>query len=58
MWDRGLSVRNISFYNFQSANTRAIYGPIIAGRCLVYCGGMFKKEKKIHFIERYLISLI
>jgi len=39
MWDRGLRVRNVSFFNFPSANTQAIYGPIITGRCVIYCGG-------------------
>lgn len=39
MWDRGLRVRNLSFFNFPNANTQAIFGPIIAGRCLVFCGG-------------------
>ncbi len=43
MWDRGLRVRNVSFINFPSSNTQAIYGPFITGRCLVYCGGKAKK---------------
>ncbi len=42
MWDRGLVVRNVSFFNFPSANTQAIYGPFIDGRCVVYCGGIKK----------------
>ena len=39
MWDRGLRVRNVSFINFPSPNTQAIFGPIITGRCVVFCGG-------------------
>ncbi len=44
MWDRGLLVRNVSFINFPSPNTQAIYGPFIIGRCVVYCGGMYDKS--------------
>lgn len=47
MWDRGLRVRNISFYNFPSPNTQAIFGPVIAGRCVVFCGGMRKTHQWI-----------
>ena len=43
MWDRGLRVRNVSFINFPSANTRALYGPSITGRCTQFCGGMTKE---------------
>ncbi len=42
MWDRGLRVRNVSFINFPSTGTQAIYGPFIIGRCTVYCGGLIK----------------
>jgi hypothetical protein len=44
MWDRGLRVRNVSFYNFPNAGTQAIFGPFIIGRCTIYCGGMTKKD--------------
>lgn len=40
MWDRGLRVRNITFINFPSNRTQAIYGPVIAGRCTTGCGGI------------------
>ena len=39
MWDRGLRVRNVSFINFPSSSTQAIFGPVITGRCVVFCGG-------------------
>ena len=45
MWDRGLRVRNVSFFNFPNSNTQAIYGPIITGRCMVSCGGNQQKQK-------------
>ncbi|CAF4431207.1 unnamed protein product [Rotaria sp. Silwood2] len=38
MWDRGLRVQNITFINFPSNKTRAIFGPIILGRCTYRCG--------------------
>jgi len=50
MWDRGLRVRNISFINFPYAETQAIYGPFIIGRCVVYCGGMRKMHRKIFYL--------
>ena len=46
MWDRGLRVRNISFYNFPNANTQAIFGPFITGRCSFGCGGMIKTHRQ------------
>ncbi|CAF0745209.1 unnamed protein product [Adineta steineri] len=49
MWDRGLSVRNISFINFPNVNTQAIYGPTIDGRCVVYCGGWLTKFSQLRF---------
>ncbi|CAF4249716.1 unnamed protein product, partial [Rotaria sp. Silwood2] len=49
MWDRGLRVRNISFINFPSSNTQAIYGPFITGRCIVYCGGWLTKFSQLSF---------
>ncbi|CAF1300760.1 unnamed protein product, partial [Adineta ricciae] len=49
MWDRGLRVKNVSFINFQSSNTQAIRGPIIAGRCLVNCGGWLTKFSQLSF---------
>jgi hypothetical protein len=53
MWDRGLRVRNVSFFNFPSPNTQAIYGPFIVGRCTVYCGGMLKSIRKIFYMFTY-----
>ena len=47
VWDRGLRVRNISFINFPSFNTQAIYGPFITGRCTVYCGGIGQEEQNV-----------
>lgn len=32
-WDRGQLVKNVSFYNFPAASSRAMRCPIIAGRC-------------------------
>ncbi|CAF3637436.1 unnamed protein product [Rotaria sp. Silwood1] len=49
MWDRGLRIRNISFINFPSAYTQAIYGPVIAGRCIAYCGGWLTKFSQLSF---------
>ncbi|CAF4336556.1 unnamed protein product, partial [Adineta steineri] len=49
MWDRGLSVRNISFINFPNVNTQAIYGPTIDGRCVIYCGGWLTKFSQLRF---------
>jgi len=49
MWDRGLRVRNVSFFNFPNANTQAIYGPIITGRCSIYCGGWLTKFSHLSF---------
>ncbi|CAF3664415.1 unnamed protein product [Rotaria sordida] len=49
MWDRGLRVRNVSFINFPSSNTQAIYGPFITGRCMVYCGGWLTKFSQVSF---------
>ncbi|CAF1015901.1 unnamed protein product [Rotaria sp. Silwood1] len=49
MWDRGLRVRNVSFINFSSSNTQAIYGPFITGRCIVYCGGWLTKFSQLSF---------
>jgi len=49
MWDRGLRVRNVSLYNFPSSRTQAIFGPVIAGRCLVYCGGWLTKFSQLSF---------
>lgn len=49
MWDRGLRVRNITFINFPSSNTQAIFGPVIAGRCLIDCGGMISKTRGIDY---------
>jgi hypothetical protein len=57
MWDRGLRVRNISFINFPSSSTQAIFGPFIVGRCTVYCGGMIKtNENKIFYLVFLFIS--
>jgi hypothetical protein len=54
MWDRGLRVRNVTFINFPSANTQAIYGPFITGRCVVYCGGRI--TKKLNLWSIFLIK--
>ncbi|CAF3592631.1 unnamed protein product [Rotaria sordida] len=51
MWDRGLRVRNVTFVNFTSSNTQAIYGPIITGRCLIYCGGWLTKFSQLSFVN-------
>jgi len=58
MWDRGLRVRNISFINFPSPNTQAIYGPFIIGRCVVYCGGNTKKKIMIIYFFFFSIRLV
>lgn len=39
MWDRGLRVRNITFINYPSPYTQAVFGPLIQGRCVLGCGG-------------------
>lgn len=49
MWDRGLRVRNITFYNFPSANTQAIFGPVITGRCSFACGGWMTRFSQLSF---------
>ncbi len=46
MWDRGLRVQNVSFINFTSSQTQALFGPTIQGRCTQYCGG----EKNESFV--------
>ncbi|CAF5046101.1 unnamed protein product, partial [Rotaria socialis] len=51
MWDRGLRVRNITFINFPSASTQALYGPVIAGRCTLRCGGWLTKFSQLSFIN-------
>jgi hypothetical protein len=48
MWDRGLRVRNVSFINFPSPNTQAIFGPVINGRCVVFCGGREASRDVFH----------
>jgi hypothetical protein len=58
MWDRGLRVRNVSFINFTSASTQAIYGPFIIGRCTLYCGGMIKTNAKTNFYLVFCLFLI
>jgi hypothetical protein len=55
MWDRGLRVRNVSFINFPSVNTQAIYGPFITGRCLVYCGGRKRKKRFLDFYGMFFV---
>jgi len=49
VWDRGLRVRNVSFYNFQSASTQAIHGPVKSGRAADYEGGWITKFSQITF---------
>ncbi|CAF0819146.1 unnamed protein product [Rotaria sp. Silwood1] len=51
MWDRGLRVRNVTFINFPSPNTQAIFGPVIAGRCIVFCGGWLTKFSQLSFVN-------
>ncbi|CAF1351069.1 unnamed protein product [Rotaria sordida] len=51
MWDRGLRVHNVTFINFPSNETRAIFGPIILGRCTDRCGGWLTKFSNISFIN-------
>ncbi|CAM4838655.1 unnamed protein product, partial [Rotaria magnacalcarata] len=49
MWDRGLLVRNVSFINLPSPQTQALFGPIIIGRCEVFCGGWMTKFSQLSF---------
>ncbi|CAF3091006.1 unnamed protein product [Rotaria socialis] len=49
MWDRGLLVRNVSFINLPSPQTQALFGPIIIGRCVEYCGGWMTKFSQLSF---------
>ncbi|CAF2125989.1 unnamed protein product [Rotaria magnacalcarata] len=51
MWDCGLRVRNITFINFPSSNTQAIFGPIIDGRCTVFCGGWTTRFSQLSFVN-------
>jgi len=51
MWDRGLRVQNVSFINFPSSNTQAIRGPVIVGRCVIYCGGWLTKFSQLSFVN-------
>ncbi|CAF2963963.1 unnamed protein product [Rotaria sp. Silwood2] len=51
MWDRGLRVRNVTFINFPNSNTQAIFGPVIAGRCLIFCGGWLTKFSQLSFVN-------
>ncbi|CAF4939334.1 unnamed protein product, partial [Rotaria socialis] len=44
-------VRNITFINFPSASTQALYGPVIAGRCTLRCGGWLTKFSQLSFIN-------
>jgi hypothetical protein len=58
MWDRGLRVQNVSFINFPSSQTQALYGPSIQGRCSEFCGGeenesfVFKQITTLHFFTK------
>ena len=49
MWDRGLRVQNVSFINFPSSQTQALYGPSIQGRCSVNCGCWVTKFSQMSF---------
>lgn len=49
VWDRGLRVRNVSFYNFVSSQTQSIHGPVKSGRCLDFCGGWITHFSQLTF---------
>ncbi|CAF0978946.1 unnamed protein product, partial [Brachionus calyciflorus] len=48
-WDRGLLVKNVSFYNFPDPNSEAIKPTEVAGRCLFGCGGWTTKFTGLSF---------
>ncbi len=48
-WDRGLLVKNVSFYNFPDTSSQAIVPPVIAGRCSEGCGGWTTKFTGLSF---------
>jgi hypothetical protein len=48
-WDRGLLIKNVSFYNFPDAGSQAIIPTSIIGRCTVGCGGWTTKFTSLNF---------
>ncbi|CAF0756351.1 unnamed protein product [Brachionus calyciflorus] len=48
-WDRGLLVKNVSFYNFPDGSSQAIKPTEIAGRCPFGCGGWTTKFTGLSF---------